>query len=223
MGGAAGGLQSSPYPGTYSTQFDSSSPFLLLSNPHQIKTKTTLAAIGDNVLHLNCGPVTNLTKLLASQGLQVIGVDADPTFAVKRGLLATRYTGKPLGANSLTGACQDFDRGMKLTPEQERNSPFDVIVYYNLDAESEVTAQLLTAEGLDECWRVLRFGGRMCVEIILHPSWLRPREDASTDLSKLREALEGARFLVKSVDILHRTADWARVRVVAKKPSLSDY
>lgn len=196
MGGAAGGLQASPYP-------------------------------GDHILHLSCSPVTNLTKLLASQGLQVIGVDTDPSTAIQRGLLATRFTGPPLARGSLTGAAQDFDRGMKLLSDDERAAPFDVVIYYNLDRSSEVTARLWTQEGLDECWRVLRFGGRLIAEMLVDPAMVAGAGSSDAE-APAESLLKGSRFLVRALEVLHvheggsAGDSWARVRVVAKKPSAGD-
>lgn len=56
---------------------------------------------GDNTLHIQCGSGA-MTKLLSSQGLQVIGVDAEVEVPVKRGLFSARYTGRPLEARWAT-------------------------------------------------------------------------------------------------------------------------
>ncbi|GLC58380.1 hypothetical protein PLESTB_001352600 [Pleodorina starrii] len=58
---------------------------------------------GDRVLHVFCGAGA-LTKLLASQGLQVWAVDSDVEAARKRGLRAAPFSGSALGPRCLDGA-----------------------------------------------------------------------------------------------------------------------
>jgi hypothetical protein len=55
------------------------------------------------VLHIGCG-AGGLTKMMASQGIRVLGVDAGVEAATTRGLAAVPYAGEPLAPGSLQGA-----------------------------------------------------------------------------------------------------------------------
>lgn len=57
---------------------------------------------GSRVAHLGCGPAA-LSKLLASQGMQVVGVDTDVSAARKRGLSAEPFNGIPFSTGCLQG------------------------------------------------------------------------------------------------------------------------
>ncbi len=59
---------------------------------------------GDRVLHLCCGQ-GGLTKMVASQGMRVVGVDVDVAAAQRRGLTAVPFTSpRPLTSRSLLAA-----------------------------------------------------------------------------------------------------------------------
>ncbi len=55
------------------------------------------------MLHIGCG-AGGLTKMMASQGIQVTGVDSSVEAATTRGLQAVQYAGEPLAPGSLQGA-----------------------------------------------------------------------------------------------------------------------
>eukprot|EP00879_Flechtneria_rotunda_P022813 GHRR01024098.1.p1 GENE.GHRR01024098.1~~GHRR01024098.1.p1 ORF type:complete len:233 (-),score=64.10 GHRR01024098.1:298-996(-) len=57
---------------------------------------------GSNILHVGCGDAA-LTKMLASKGLCVVGVDAGSTTGVKRGLKCVPFAGQPLTSGCLAG------------------------------------------------------------------------------------------------------------------------
>uniref|UniRef100_A0A061QR61 Uncharacterized protein n=1 Tax=Tetraselmis sp. GSL018 TaxID=582737 RepID=A0A061QR61_9CHLO len=98
---------------------------------------------GERVLHLQCG-AGGLTKLLASQGLTVVGADTEVDAALARGLTAKKYLGEPLSRMSLGSA--------------SGSEGFDVVFYYGSDDhESRRVASLLARDAAaEELWRVVK-------------------------------------------------------------------
>mmetsp|Transcript_9340 Transcript_9340/g.26688 ORF Transcript_9340/g.26688 Transcript_9340/m.26688 type:complete len:141 (+) Transcript_9340:1174-1596(+) len=134
-----------------------------------------------------------MTKLLASQGLEVVAVDTDVTDITSRGLVGKKYLGLPLSK-------------MSLAPAAGVNG-FDAVLYFGTDETADVDVRLRTDEAMDELWRVLRLGGRFCMET-------GGAEDASVVI-----ALKRRGFLITMSDKL---VD-GRLRVVARKPGMSDF
>ncbi|CAG9463975.1 unnamed protein product [Pedinophyceae sp. YPF-701] len=115
---------------------------------------------GDRVLHLACG-AGPLTKLLASQGLEAVGVDADVAAATKRGLCCAQYDGEPLGDLALEGA-------MRVGPSAAGGpAPVDAVVLYAAAADvrgRELAGLLVSGAGVAEVARVLAPGGTLCLQ-----------------------------------------------------------
>lgn len=122
---------------------------------------------GNKILHVGCGNGA-LTKMLASKGLQVVGVDADTTLAQKRGLQNVQFQGAPLNHGCLSAAAS--------------RAPFDAVLLYAAGAGSvaAVTPQTdhtswLTTDNcfarsaLEEVSSVLTSGGRLCLELTAPP------------------------------------------------------
>jgi len=146
---------------------------------------------GERVLHLCCGD-GGMTKLLASQGVTVMGVDTNVDAMLKRGLSAKTFLGPPMSRMSLAPAAGA--QGV------------DAIVYYGGEAAGPMEEVLLTDAAMDECWRVLKLGGRVCLE-------------ASVHASPLVDALQRRGFIVGSQEEL----DNGRLRLVARKPGMGDF
>eukprot|EP00798_Chlamydomonas_sp_ICE-L_P030726 gene30726-35761_t len=105
----------------------------------------TTAEHGDRVLHLACS-AGGLTKMMASQGSQVIGMDTDVSAAQNRGLSAFPFEGiKKMGKGSLRRA-SDY-------------APFDVVLIQG--------QPLPSTEGLIEIQTVLCDNGELCAEMLL--------------------------------------------------------
>jgi len=114
----------------------------------------TCEELGTRVAHLCCG-AGGLTKLLASQGLQVTGVDAEVGAARKRGLRAARYDGPPLAPGSLA------------TLVARGGGAFDAAIIHQQQgpaAASGAAAAWASEAGLAELARALVPGGALWVE-----------------------------------------------------------
>ena len=81
---------------------------------HPCHRTTTLATSplppGHRVLHVGSGAGA-LTKLMASQGLQCVGIDADPGLCLRRGLMAVAFAGEALAEGSCGPAVQGEGSG----------------------------------------------------------------------------------------------------------------
>lgn len=110
---------------------------------------------GDAVAHVCCGDGA-LTKVLASRGLRVLGVDADVTAATRRGLRAAAFQGPPLARGSLAGAAALLPRAA------------DVVLLHETAAASVPqrfdVAAATAADALAEYKRLLRPGGALALE-----------------------------------------------------------
>lgn len=146
---------------------------------------------GERVLHLCCGD-GGMTKLLASQGLSVVGVDTEVSSMLQRGLSAKTFLGPPLSS-------------MSLAPSAGTQG-FDAIVYYGKETPGQIEDLLLTDAAMDECWRVLKLGGRLCLE-------------AEVLAAPLIDAMERRGFIITC----QTPMDGGRLRLVARKPGMSDF
>lgn len=163
---------------------------------------------GDSLVHVGCGDGA-LTKMLASKGLRVFGVDTDVASATKRGLKCVVYQGQRLAAGSLAAAAA------------AARGPVDaVLVYSPAQASSSSSSQVLLSskeclnpEALREFGQLLKPGGRLCVEVSLAEG-----EDAAVVLTNLLQQASSAGYGAVSClqvlpglrgERLRVVADWA--------------
>jgi len=155
---------------------------------------------GSRVLHLQCGTGA-LTKLLFSAGLLVVGADAAPAAATRRGLQA-------VGVAEL-GAPGALEPALALAGE------FDAVVLYGGAGEGAgagLELQVWRAEGATEVARALRPGGGLAVE---------SEVAVAGGEAAARAVVEGAGLRVESVqEVLAAgpAGEAARLRLVARKP-----
>ena len=155
---------------------ESSFPRMGAAVPNGMATSTIP---GDRVLHVGCGNGA-LTKLLASQGLECVGVDV-ATYASKtstRGLLTAALPAKgALLADQSLGAAEKLG--------VNGGGKFDAVVIYDDRAVTRATSsstgsstrastvatlveEMASSDGLEEIFRVLKAGGRLCLEARVH-------------------------------------------------------
>ncbi|GIL87479.1 hypothetical protein Vretimale_1626 [Volvox reticuliferus] len=113
------------------------------------------AAWGDCVLHVFCGAGA-LTKLLASQGLQVWAVDVDVAAAQTRGLRAAPFSEMALAPQCLDGV-------MAAAPE----GGFDCVLLDGSHMSDSQRAIWWTSGSLRSLLRALAPAGRLCVQVPL--------------------------------------------------------
>ncbi|MEW5313539.1 MAG: hypothetical protein WDW38_005099 [Sanguina aurantia] len=152
MGRAAGGLATCQTP----------------ARTHQAPARRALLA-GSRVAHLGCGPAA-LSKLLASQGMQVVGVDSDVSAARKRGLSAEPFRGAPFSLGSLQGL--------------SHHNPFDTVLIYGKEMPDDQQLAWWSPDSLRETRSVLpATGGWLAAQVPL-PSGVNP----ATVLQSLRDS-----------------------------------
>ncbi|KXZ45261.1 hypothetical protein GPECTOR_56g357 [Gonium pectorale] len=110
---------------------------------------------GDSVLHVFCGAGA-LTKLLASQGLQVWGVDADVDAAQRRGLRAVPFVGEPLGRGCLDGLVAGAPAG-----------GFQVVMLDGSHMSPAQRGRWWAPASLASLLPALAPGGRLCAQVPL--------------------------------------------------------
>eukprot|EP00775_Hariotina_reticulata_P013404 gene13404-13532_t len=106
---------------------------------------------GNTVIHVGMGD-GSLTKMMASKGLCVMGVDADIAAGVKRGLRCVQYSGAPLAAGSLAAAAEDA------------GGPVDAVLLYTAAHNAQQglsSSECLTGEALQEYMGLLKPNGRL--------------------------------------------------------------
>lgn len=155
-------------------------------------------------MHVGCGDGA-LTKMLASKGLRVFGVDADTAAATKRGLKCIAYKGQPLSAGSLTGAAA------------AAGGPVDAVLVYTASSSGSGSSnpllssrECLTVEALTEFGQLLQPGGRLCLEVPLAAG-----DDAAAVVTQLLQQAPAAGYnSVSCLQVLPGVPE-QRVRVVA--------
>lgn len=169
---------------------------------------------GDSIIHVGCSD-GSLTKMLASKGLRVFGVDADIAAATKRGLKCVSFEGQPLSAGSLAPAAAAAGSGV------------DCVLIYTPAAAASSSgssgsgsggwcvqdSSSLTQGALAELGQVLVPGGRLCAELPLAVAGADgPQEEA-----RLRAALQAAGYT--SISCLQVLPGWQqqRVRIMAER------
>eukprot|EP00878_Enallax_costatus_P040110 GHUV01046100.1.p1 GENE.GHUV01046100.1~~GHUV01046100.1.p1 ORF type:complete len:315 (+),score=113.05 GHUV01046100.1:3-947(+) len=149
---------------------------------------------GDRVVHVGCGDGA-LTKMLASKGLVVVGVDSDITAGLKRGLRCVQFQDEPLGAGSLSNAV-------------EVAGTSGAVLIYTAPAAAcgFSSSQCLTSAALQEYRTVLAVGGHLCIEA--------PLGSGST-ADSIRSELAAAGYAVRALQVLPAAAGSQRLRLIA--------
>lgn len=161
---------------------------------------------GDSLVHIGCGDGA-LTKMLASKGLRVWGVDADVTAASRRGLTCATFQGQPLSQGSLGGAAA------------AAGGAVDAVLVYTPAGAAAQQQQLgsrecLQPQSLREFGTLLKRGGRLCLEVPLSDG-----ADAAAVLTDLLQCLPSAGYAGAScVQVLPGAVlgGQERLRVVAE-------
>lgn len=124
------------------------------------------------VLHVGCGD-GGLTRMIASQGLQVLGTDVDVSAAAKRGLVTVPLAPRPAGTPP-TAPC------IKATLAQvsgwEEGARFDSIVVQQggsgagVGGDASSSVAWMAPGAMQEVRDLLAPDGRLCAELALLPS-----------------------------------------------------
>jgi SAM-dependent methyltransferase len=170
---------------------------------------------GDSLVHVGCSDGA-LTKMLASKGLRVCGVDADVAAATKRGLKCVAFEGQPLSQGSMAGAAVAAGEAV------------DVVLVYTAPHVSSSASgssssssssgsvvlgskECLNPAALKEFGGLLKPGGRLCLEVPLSAG-----HDAAAVLTELLQQVSAAGFsAVKCLQVLPGVQQ-ERVRLVAE-------
>jgi 3-hydroxyisobutyrate dehydrogenase-like beta-hydroxyacid dehydrogenase len=166
------------------------------------------------VVHVGCGD-GSLTKMLASKGLRVWGVDADVSAATQRGLSCVPFQGTPLAEGSLAAAAA------ATASAAAGSSGVDAVVVYTSSGSSTsalvADSSALTPSALAEMGRLLQRGGRLCVEVPLAGA-AAAAAGGGGEQERLRGALGQARY--GTIACCQVLPGWAgqqpRVRLVAE-------
>lgn len=167
---------------------------------------------GDSLVHVGCGDGA-LTKMLASKGLRVFGVDVSIEAAAKRGLRCTAYQGLPLSTGSLAAAAAaaggTVDVVLLFTAPQVSSKGDNFSKSGDYPITSKECFQL---EALQELSRLLSPGGRLCLEVPIAEG-----DDAAAVLTSLLQQAPAAGFKSTSHAQVVPGAYQERVRVIAQR------
>jgi SAM-dependent methyltransferase len=167
---------------------------------------------GDSLIHVGCSDGA-LTKMLASKGLRVFGVDADVAAATKRGLKCVAFKGQPLSQGSMADAAATAGEAV------------DVVLVYTAPHVSSSTIgsgsssssvvlgskECLNPAALKEFGGLLKPGGRLCLEVPLSAE-----QDAAAVLTDLLQQTSAAGFsAIKCLQVLPGVQQ-ERVRLIAE-------
>jgi len=139
------------------------------------------------VIHVGMG-AGSLTKMMASKGLCVMGVDANIAAGVKRGLRCVQYSGTALAAGSLAAAAADA------------GGPVDAVLLYTAAHHAQEgfsSSDCLTEEALREFRGLLKPNGRLCVEVPVSSGGSQ-----AADAAVIGAAIEAAGYKVMALDLL---------------------
>lgn len=169
---------------------------------------------GDSLVHVGCGDGA-LTKMLASKGLRVFGVDADVAAATKRGLKCVSFQGQALSQGSLSAAAAvakgPVDAVLVYTAPQAVSSSSGVATGNSSSRIVLGSNECLREEVLREFGQLLKPGGRLCLEVPLSAG-----QDAAAVLTELLQAAPAAGYgAVNSVQVLPGVQQ-ERLRLVAE-------
>jgi SAM-dependent methyltransferase len=175
---------------------------LLVRDAHAYVGIGCCLAVGTGfaVIHVGMGD-GSLTKMMASKGLCVMGVDADVAAGVKRGLRCVQYSGAALAAGSLSAAAEDA------------GGPVDAVLLYTAAHhahEGLSSSDCLTDEALQEYRGLLKPNGRLCVEVPVSSDGSQ-----TADAAVIGAALEAAGYKVMALELLMMAQQ--RLRLVAQK------
>jgi SAM-dependent methyltransferase len=182
---------------------------------------------GEKVLHLGCGDGA-LSKMLASKGLQVVGVDGCVAAAEKRGLKCVQLQGGRVSSGALAavrGAAGEggFDAVIVYAPTASSSSsdttavggglPQDATAAFTSSSSTSsrmsLTAQdCLATEALAEMKCVLRPGGRLCLEV----AW---QGNEVADAAAVQQQLKTAGWGLRAWD-WKKVGESPRLRLVAE-------
>jgi hypothetical protein len=134
--------------------------------------------------------------------VQVIGVDADVSAGIKRGLRCVAFEGAPLAAGSLS------------TVAASLKEPADAVLIYTAAAASAAagqgysSAECLSAAALQEYRSVVKQGsGCVCAEVPL---------SSGSSAEEVQAQLQAAGYAVDRCDVLPAAGGQQRLRVVAR-------
>ncbi|KAL6762209.1 HAD-like domain-containing protein [Haematococcus lacustris] len=168
---------------------------------------------GSRVLHLGCGSGA-LTKMMASQGMQVLGLDMDVGLACARGLQARPLSCAELSTGSLRGSAKDgFDAAL-LHHQQGLDLTATVP-----SASGALARSLCRESSLAELLSVLAPSGYLCVELpIVMLAGGNEVGDASAHLEDWSPDTLLASLAAAGFTEMVQEVSGAQLRLVARKP-----
>ncbi|KAJ9517816.1 hypothetical protein QJQ45_004133 [Haematococcus lacustris] len=166
---------------------------------------------GSWVLHLGCGSGA-LTKMMASQGMQVLGLDMDVGLACARGLQARPLSCAELSTGSLRGSTKDgFDAALL-----HHQQGLDLTVP---SASGALARSLCRESSLAELLSVLAPSGYLCVELpIVMLAGGNEVGDASAHLEDWSPDTLLASLAAAGFTEIVQEVSGAQLRFVARKP-----
>jgi hypothetical protein len=129
--------------------------------------------------------------------VQVIGVDADISAGVKRGLRCMAFQGTPLAAGSLS------------TVAASLKEPADAVLIYTAAAgQGFSSSQCMSAAALQEYRSVVKpVTGCVCVEVPL---------SSGSSAKEVQAQMQAAGYAVERLDVLPAAGGQQRLRVVGR-------